>query len=104
MAQDWTVGYGYRPLRAGLWLAALFIIGTTAFTLKHPPPLSHGNAPDFSPALYTLDLLLPIVSFGQETAFNPHGWQQWLAATLIASGWILASTIAAGATRVLSRQ
>ncbi|MDN3351385.1 hypothetical protein [Actinomadura sp. DC4] len=45
-AQEWTVGYGYRPLRAALWLAAL----------------------------------------------------------LIAAGWVLATTIAAGVTRVLSRQ
>ena len=104
LAQDWTVGYGYRPLRAGLWLAALFIIGTVAFTLQHPPPLTVGHAPDFNPALYTLDALLPIISFGQENAFNPQGWQQWLAAALIGSGWILASTIAAGVTRVLSRQ
>jgi hypothetical protein len=44
LAQDWTVGYGYRPLRAGLWLAGLFIIGTIAFSLKHPSPLIHNSA------------------------------------------------------------
>ncbi|MER6815526.1 hypothetical protein ABT299_40185 [Spirillospora sp. NPDC000708] len=104
VAQDWTVGYGYRPLRAGILLAALLAIGTVLFAAHHPVPLKKDEAPAFNPFLYTLDLLLPIISFGQEPAFNPRGPYQWLAAALIASGWILATTIAAGITRVLSRQ
>jgi CheY-like chemotaxis protein len=55
------------------------------------------------PDAITLDLLLPVIGFGQEDAFGPRGWQQWLAAALVASGWILATTIAAGVSRVLSR-
>ncbi|CCK25105.1 putative secreted protein [Streptomyces davaonensis JCM 4913] len=35
---------------------------------------------------------------------NPHSWQQWLGAMLIAAGWILATTIAAGLTRTLARR
>ncbi|HEU5030052.1 MAG TPA: hypothetical protein VFV01_34430 [Spirillospora sp.] len=104
VAQDWTVGYGYRPLRAGFLLAALLAIGTVLFAAHHPVPLKKDEAPAFNAFLYTLDLLLPIISFGQEPAFNPRGGYQWLAAALIASGWILATTIAAGVTRVLSRQ
>ncbi|MCO6009057.1 hypothetical protein NE236_29195 [Actinoallomurus purpureus] len=101
--QDWTVGYGYRPQRAVLWLAGLLLLGCVAFGVHHPPPLKAGEAPPFNPVLYTLDLLLPIIGFGQEDAFGPHGWQQWLAAALVASGWILATTIATGVSRVLSR-
>ncbi|GAA4618921.1 hypothetical protein GCM10023195_85350 [Actinoallomurus liliacearum] len=104
MVQDWTVGYGYRPQRAVLWLAGLLLVGAAAFGAHHPPPLKAGEAPPFNPVLYTLDLLLPIVGFGQESAYAPRGWQQWLAAALVASGWILATTIATGVTRVLSRQ
>ncbi|MGI5322042.1 hypothetical protein [Actinomadura nitritigenes] len=104
VAQDWTVGYGYRPLRAGILLATLLLIGTLVFAAHHPVPLKKDEAPAFNPFLYSLDLLLPIISFGQESAFNPRGAYQWLAAALIASGWILATTIAAGITRVLSRQ
>ncbi|WP_433238385.1 hypothetical protein [Actinomadura nitritigenes] len=104
VAQDWTVGYGYRPLPAGILLAALLAVGTVLFAAHHPVPLKKDEAPAFNPFLYTLDLLLPIISFGQEPAFNPRGPYQWLAAALIASGWILATTIAAGITRVLSRQ
>ncbi|MEV5707341.1 hypothetical protein [Actinoallomurus sp. NPDC052274] len=104
VVQDWTVGYGYRPQRAVLWLAGLLLIGAAAFGAHHPPPLKVGEAPPFNPVLYTLDLLLPIIGFGQESAYAPRGWQQWLAAALVASGWILATTIATGVTRVLSRQ
>ncbi|GAA4557474.1 hypothetical protein [Planotetraspora kaengkrachanensis] len=102
--QDWTVGYGYRPFRAALWLAALLLIGTVVFTVHQPPAFKPGEGPPFNALLYTLDLLLPIISFGQETAFGPRGLQQWLAATMIAAGWILATTILAGLTRALSRQ
>lgn len=102
--QDCIVGYGYRPQRAALWLAVLLAIGTAAFAADHPAPLDQTQAPEFNPFLYALDLLLPIAGFGQRTAFNPLGWHHWLAASLIAAGWILATTIAAGVTRVLSRQ
>ena len=101
--QDWVVGYGYRPQRAALWLAMLLAIGTAAFATDHPAPLDGSQSPEFNPLLYTLDLLLPIAGFGQRNAFNPHGLHHWLAAALIAAGWILATTIAAGVTRVLSR-
>ncbi|MGW4994319.1 oxidoreductase [Streptomyces mirabilis] len=102
--QDWTVGYGYRPMRAAAWLVLLLLTATLAFASHHPPAVKPAEAPTFNAFLYTLDLLVPVVSFGQEQAFNPHGWQQWLAAALIAAGWILATTIAAGLTRSLSRQ
>jgi hypothetical protein len=102
--QEWTVGYGYRPLRAALWLAGLLIAGTAVFGAHHPAPAHRGEGPGFNPFLYALDLLLPIVDFGQQGAFDPRGGQQWLAALLIAAGWVLATTIAAGVTRVLSRQ
>lgn len=102
--QDWTVGYGYRPQRAAAWLIALLALGTVVFAGHHPPPLKKDEAPGFNPFLYALDLLVPIVSFGQDSAFAPRGGYQWLAAALTASGWILATTILAGASRVLSRQ
>ncbi|MFC8094334.1 hypothetical protein [Streptomyces sp. NPDC057301] len=104
LLQDWTVGYGYRPLRAAVWLLFLLIAGTCTFAVHHPPAVKPAEAPPFNPLLYTLDLLLPVVGFGQQQAFNPQGWQQWLAAALIAAGWILATTVAAGLTRTLARR
>ncbi|MEU6375595.1 hypothetical protein [Streptomyces sp. NPDC046909] len=102
--QDWTVGYGYRPVRAAAWLAVLLLVATTAFAVREPPAAKPSEAPPFNSFLYGLDLLLPVVGFGQEGAFNPEGWQQWLAAALVAAGWILATTIAAGITRILARR
>ncbi|CAL9357588.1 hypothetical protein SUDANB106_00597 [Streptomyces sp. enrichment culture] len=102
--QDVTVGYGFRPMRAAGWLLVLLLTGTLAFARERPRPLKADEAPDFNPVFYTLDLLLPIIGFGQEAAFAPRGAHQWLAYLLIVTGWILATTTAAGVTRALSRQ
>ncbi|MBO3747644.1 hypothetical protein J5X84_16320 [Streptosporangiaceae bacterium NEAU-GS5] len=101
--QDVSVGYGYRPLRAASWLLALLTVGAVAFSMSEPAPLSIGQLPSFNPLIYTLDLLLPIIDFGQERAFSPAGPTQWLSYGLIAAGWVLATTIAAGLTRSLRR-
>ena len=101
--QDATVGYGYRPSRAVAWLFALLAIGTVLFGLNPPAPFAGTDPPDFNAFVYTLDLLVPIVDFGQRHAFNPHGAMAWLAYGLIAAGWVLATTVAAGATRALRR-
>ncbi|RSS82748.1 membrane-associated oxidoreductase [Streptomyces sp. WAC06614] len=102
--QDVTVGYGFRPLRAAAWLLALLVTGTLAYGLEPPRPLKPGEAPDFNPLFYTIDLLLPIIGFGQEGAFAPSGWYQWLSYLLTITGWLLATTTAAGVTRSLQRQ
>lgn len=104
LLQDATVGYGYRPMRAAGWLFALLLSGSVAFAVRTPPPLKAGEAPEFNPVFYTLDLLLPVIGFGQEAAFAPGGWQQWLSYLLIVTGWTLATTILAGISRSLSRQ
>ncbi|MER7640473.1 MULTISPECIES: membrane-associated oxidoreductase [unclassified Streptomyces] len=102
--QDATVGYGFRPLRACAWLLSLLAIGSLAYGLHHPHALKASEAPHFNPVFYTLDLLLPVISFGQEEAFAPDGWYQYLAYALIITGWILATTVVTGVTRTVSRQ
>lgn len=102
--QDVTVGYGFRPVWAAGWLAGLLAAGTTVFGVRHPEPLKADEHPPFNALFYTLDLMLPIIDFGQEKAFKPTGGHQWLAYTLIITGWVLATTIAAGITRTLRRQ
>ncbi|MEU7413758.1 membrane-associated oxidoreductase [Streptomyces sp. NPDC042638] len=104
LVQDVTVGYGFRPLRAAGWLLSLLALGSVTYALHHPQPLKAGEAPPFSPVFYTLDLLLPVISFGQDSAFAPHGWYQLLAYVLVLTGWILATTVIAGVTRTVSRQ
>ncbi|WP_405621841.1 membrane-associated oxidoreductase [Streptomyces sp. NBC_00076] len=102
--QDATVGYGFRPLRACGWLLSLLAVGSLAYALHHPRPLKPSEAPDFDAVFYTLDLLLPVISFGQEGAFAPEGWYQTLSYALVIAGWILATTVFAGVTRTVSRQ
>ncbi|EFL36098.1 membrane-associated oxidoreductase [Streptomyces viridochromogenes DSM 40736] len=102
--QDATVGYGFRPLRAAAWLVSLLVIGSVTYALHHPQPLKADEAPQFNPVFYTFDLLLPVISFGQEGAFAPTGGYQWLAYALVLTGWLLATTVLTGITRTVSRQ
>ncbi|MCX5441223.1 oxidoreductase [Streptomyces sp. NBC_00063] len=101
---DATVGYGYRPWLAGVWLAALVLLGTTIFAAHTPRPTQPGQVPPFNPFVYTLDLLIPIGGLGQRTSWYwMGGATAWLSYALIAAGWILTTAVLAGITRTLSR-
>lgn len=102
--QDATVGYGFRPTRAAVWLLSLLLIGSVAYAVREPAALKPKEAPEFNPVFYTLDLLLPIIDFGQEHAYASRGAFQWFGYALVIMGWTLATTIAAGITRAISRQ
>ncbi|CAL9610408.1 membrane-associated oxidoreductase [Streptomyces sp. enrichment culture] len=102
--QDATVGYGFRPLRAAAWLLSLVAVGSVVYGVRPPRALKAGEAPEFNPVFYTLDLLVPVLSFGQEAAYGPRGWYQWLSYVLVVTGWILATTVVAGVSRSVSRQ
>ncbi|MEU7055706.1 oxidoreductase [Streptomyces sp. NPDC046197] len=101
--QDWTVAYGYRPGRAAVWMAVLWAAGSLAFAHAGHLAVNPGEHPPWNPALFTLDLLLPVVDLGQTGQWELRGGWQWLAAAMILLGWILATTVAAGATRLLRR-
>jgi hypothetical protein len=45
-----------------------------------------------------------VVDLGQKHEFNPVGVEQRFSYLLIAAGWVLVTTVAAGAARVLSRR
>lgn len=101
--QDWTVAYGYRPGRAAVWMAVLWAAASLAFAHAAHPPVNGDGHPPWNPALLALDLLLPVIDLGQVGQWELRGGWQWLAAALILLGWILATTVAAGATRLLRR-
>ncbi|MEU8528066.1 MULTISPECIES: oxidoreductase [Streptomyces] len=101
--QDWTVAYGYRPGRAALWMAVLWAAGALAFSRYDPVPLKADEAPVWSAPLFALDLLLPVINLGQDGYWRLTGLWQWTAAALILLGWVLATTVAAGASRLLTR-
>jgi hypothetical protein len=115
---DLTVAYGYQPWRALVPLVVFFLLGWFLFTL--PPAqevmvhsstnikgaisaaVCHEPYPCFSPPVYVLDTLLPIVDLHQESKWapaRPQPWGVWyevLTYLLIASGWILTTAVVAG--------
>ncbi|HKN56843.1 MAG TPA: oxidoreductase, partial [Amycolatopsis sp.] len=114
------VGYGYRPVRALGWLIALLVLGSLWFGLgkddcvtdKTGKYVANGercvvNQQDtglqWNPVIYTADLLVPIVDFGNKSRWYMHGPDKWVAAGFTASGWILATTVAAGVSRMIRR-
>lgn len=101
---DATVGYGYRPWLAGVWLLALTLLGTLSFGTHSPTPVKRGEGAPFQPLVYTLDLLIPIGGLGQRTAWYwPGDGLQWLAHLLIAFGWVLTTAVVAGVSRALQK-
>ncbi|SFA78635.1 hypothetical protein SAMN05216266_101422 [Amycolatopsis marina] len=119
LLQRWMVGYGYRSVRALGWLLLLLVAGSLWFWLRPDncagvPDLQRitetrcavnadDTGLDWNPVLYTVDLLVPIVDFGNKGRWYMSGLDKWVATGFTASGWILATTVAAGMTRMLRR-
>lgn len=110
------VGYGYRPMRALGWLLALLVAGSIWFGLgasvcpadivqigTRCPVNKDDVGLEWNPVLYTVDLLVPIVDFGNKNRWFMSGADKWVATAFTAMGWVLATTVAAGVTRTLRR-
>jgi hypothetical protein len=72
---DALVGYGYRSWLAGVWLLAWWLVGTLVFAAAYPrhlalakPGVRHAA---FQPAVYALDVLLPVVDLDQQATWIP---------------------------------
>jgi hypothetical protein len=100
---DWSVGYGYRPWLAALWLATLVAAGTIVFARWPPQPINPDKPPEFSSLAYTINILLPFGQFVQSDSWTPVGAERWFAYALVGAGWMLATAVIAGVTRVLNR-
>jgi hypothetical protein len=101
-----TVGYGYRTWLAALWLAGLLVAGTRVFArayLAHQMVAAKQPAPVFSPVVYTLDRLVPIVNLGQRDAWIPQGAALRWSWVLTGAGWVLTTAVVAGLTGILKR-
>ncbi|MER5391067.1 oxidoreductase [Saccharopolyspora sp. NPDC002686] len=99
-----TVGYGYRPMRALVWLAAFAVVGTAWFSFHPLVPINEQDHPVWNPLLYTLDQMLPVVSLGHDDMWQARGASQWVTVALVTAGWTLATTVAAGVSRGLHRE
>jgi len=99
---DVLVGFGYKPWRAVVWGLLLLAIGVPIFghqqAIQNLTPVgANGSAaPQFSPVLYTLNLLIPVVNLRQTEAWTTHGPATWLATCWTIAGWTLASMVIAG--------
>jgi hypothetical protein len=122
---DWTVGYGYRPGRV-LWLLAALLALVTAtlsvpavqeslrasdegvvFTIHGPvtvdnpavavDPCGGGRVRCFSPLLYAVDTVIPLIALDQRATWYPDrfvsGGQavEWWLNLATMAGWLLSS-------------
>jgi hypothetical protein len=101
--QWYTVGFGYRPWLAVAWLTLFWVLGGLWFSGHPLTRIDTGQVPVWNPWLYAADTLLPIVNLGAKGYWRADGASQWISSGLVAVGWILASTAASGAARVLKR-
>jgi hypothetical protein len=101
-----TVGYGYRTWLAGIWLAGLIIGGVVAFSYAYPGHMTRlgSNSPSFHAFPYTMDILVPVVNFGQQRGWQANGWAMWLGWILTIIGWLLTTAVVAGVARVLRKE
>ncbi|TDD73617.1 hypothetical protein E1293_30885 [Actinomadura darangshiensis] len=99
---DWTVGFGFRPWLAFAWFGVLLAAGTVVFSIERPRPVKPPEElPSFHALIYSLDLLIPLDTFGQQLSYDAVNWSRWVAYGLVATGWVLVTALIAGATRVL---
>jgi hypothetical protein len=107
VVQDGMIGYGYAPLRALIWLAALFALGALLFRYgAQPRPLvsSHRGFALSDSVSYTLDLLLPTSGLQERQIWqSSSGLGEVAAAALVVFGWTLGATVFAAAARVFQR-
>ena len=101
--QDLAVGYGYVPWRAAGWLGVLWLAGWLYFRTQQPFPQPPTSTTDYQPALYALDLLLPVLSIGQRSAVHFPAPAQAIAVLITVCSWILGIAVLAGLTRALTR-
>jgi hypothetical protein len=106
---DGTIGYGYRTWLAGVWLLLFFVVGWAIFAgwlmLDSPTmePTKDTGLPDFHAWVYSLDVLVPIVDFGQEKSYTPQGDARYWLYFSIGAGWILTTAVVAALTGLLKR-
>jgi hypothetical protein len=103
LLQEVTVGYGYRPWLAGLWLIVLVTAGTLFFAAHPPVPANAAQHVSFDSLPYTIGLVIPLINTAQQNQWSPAGFSEVIAYLLIGLGWALATSLVADITRILTR-
>jgi hypothetical protein len=83
----------------------LLLVGTWVFDRAHPASMLPAKqpSPPFHAVVYTLDVLLPIVDLGQQSAWLPQGTALRWSWVLIGTGWVLTTAVVAGLAGILKR-
>jgi hypothetical protein len=98
-----TVGYGYRPWLALIWLVVLVVLGSLAVQFLPDADFVKGaGAPPRSAFLYTVDVLLPFIDLGY-AKWIARGAAQTVTFLLVVAGWVLATAVIAAFAGVLRR-
>jgi type IV secretory pathway TrbD component len=109
-----TVGYGYRPWLAVFWLLGIWLVGVALFNWgpdahQVMQRLGGENSPRFSPWIYPLDAILPIINLRQRDFWLPNvakPWGTWYATYVMAgmfAGWALTSAVVAALTGLIRK-
>lgn len=96
--------YGYRPWRAVWFLVGVISIGGTIFAFA-PMTATVAEPLPFWPWLYSADLALPLIDFGQASDWRPVSqWVQLCMTLVIALGWFVSAAFVAAVTGLFERQ
>jgi hypothetical protein len=112
----WTLGHGYRPGRAVIWLTALWLLGWRVFAVAgrnhlmlpapNLPP-SDGGFGWLEALFYSLDTMLPVINLGVGEAWNPSraGTFVWIYWRLhVALGWLFSTLAVLGFTGLVRKK
>jgi hypothetical protein len=104
---DGLVGHGYRT---AIWLVTWLVVGTLIYAAAYPADLTRATKPDdpappaFHPAIYALDVLLPIVDLEQQKHWTARGFAQWWTWASILAGWVLTTVLVTAFTDFLQER
>ncbi|WP_022928478.1 hypothetical protein [Patulibacter americanus] len=103
---DATVGYGYRLRYTLGWLAVLVTIGAYVFGQafdKDQFIAARATVQPFSGLIYTMDRMIPVVSFGMRDSYAPTAGTRYWAVAYAIVGWVLTTAVVAGLTNLIRR-
>jgi hypothetical protein len=105
---DMLVGYGFRTWLAAVWLVAWATVGTLVFAAAYPSHMTLAKPsephPLFQPAVYSLDVLLPVVDLKQEAVWIPRGTARLWAWCSVLVGWALTTVVISALSGILKRE
>jgi hypothetical protein len=103
-----TIGYGYRPWQALVWIVLLIALGTGFFWNGSDTALfaetKTTGVPVFNALVYSVDAFVPLVDLHQAKYRLPIGpWLQVYLWVHISLGWILTTLLVVGLTGLVRK-